>query len=214
MVEELNVPRGLAYLECAPAQATYTWRYASLYPLDMTTRIGDALVKKLESVWPDILGAFEAGEQVDNVLREHGLKRNQIYAYFRIKPEKRQEWEDAREQSADALFDEALQVARNPTKERISASGSSIPPPPDAQYARTLVDTLKWAARIRNPRLYGDKAQLDVNVKTVDLTRIVADANARLAQARHRTLGQDVSDAVVVRHALGVASNPDSSQAD
>jgi hypothetical protein len=46
------------------------------------------------------------------------------------------------------------------------------------------VDTLKWAARIRNPRLYGDKAQLDVNVRTLDLTRIISDAQARLAASR------------------------------
>lgn len=174
------------------------------------TRIGPAKIAAIEAAWPNIISAFEAGEQVDQVLRPLGLARNHIYAYFRLKPEKRQEWEDAREQSADALFEEALQVARFPTQERISASGLSIIAPPDAQYARTLVDTLKWAARIRNPKLYGDKSQLDVNVKTVDLTRIVQDANARLMQSRAQKIGHDVSDAVLVQRALGVVSNPDS----
>ena len=53
----------------------------------------------------------------------------------------------------------------------------------DSAHARTRIDTLKWAARLRNPRDYSDKAQLDVNVRTVDLTRIIEQANQRLANA-------------------------------
>ncbi|HEY5636269.1 MAG TPA: hypothetical protein VIS77_05155, partial [Burkholderiales bacterium] len=71
----------------------------------------------------------------------------------------------------------------------------------DPAHARMRVDTLKWAARIRNPRLYGDKAQLDVNVRTVDLTRIIEAANARLAAAQAARAGH-VVEGTLVRRAL------------
>ena len=112
--------------------------------------------------------------------------------------------------SADSFMDEALDIARGDLiigpvldasgSPKLDRRGDPILIRGDSAHARTRIDTLKWAARIRNPRLYGDKAQLDVNVKHVDLTRIIQEANARLAQARApRTL--DVVDAEVVSDA-------------
>ena len=127
----------------------------------------------VHSAWNDILAALADGELVHVILARHGFTRKQVAAYRAWRPAARAEWDDARECSADALFDEALMEARrnDVAKE-------------DAQHIRTRIDTLKWAARIRNPRHYGDKAQLDVNVRTVDLTAIIRDANARLAAAQ------------------------------
>ncbi len=93
-----------------------------------------------------------------------------VRAYFGVVPTARAEWDTAREESADAYFEQALAVANNRDA--------------DPAHARVLVDTLKWASRIRNPRLYGDKAQLDVNVRTVDLTRVIEAANERLLTAQ------------------------------
>lgn len=101
------------------------------------------------------------------MLSELGLNREALSKYALSDPVLRAQWENAREASADSFYDEALELARDKTA--------------DPQQVRVHVDTLKWAARIRNPRTYGDKAQLDVNVRTVDLTRIIQDANARLA---------------------------------
>jgi hypothetical protein len=104
------------------------------------------------------------------VLARAGLNADAMRAYKLENPAAREEWEAAREASADAFMDEALDISNNRDV--------------DPAHARMKVDTLKWAARIRNPRLYGDKAQLDVNVRTLDLTRIISDAQARLAASR------------------------------
>ena len=136
----------------------------------MTSRISDATRERIAQAWPEILDALANGELVRDVLAAHSITRDALRAYKAGNPAACAEWDLAREQSADALFEQALATANDP---RV-----------DPAHARVRVDTLKWAARIRNPRLYGDKAQLDVNVRTVDLTRIIQEANARLAAAR------------------------------
>jgi hypothetical protein len=54
----------------------------------------------------------------------------------------------------------------------------------DPAHARNAIDTLKWAAKTRNPKVYSDKAVIDMNIRTVDLTRIITEAAARLAVHR------------------------------
>lgn len=150
-------------------------------------RISEETRARIARAWPDILTALAAGELVRNVLRKHDVSADMLRAYRASEPSARQEWEDAREQSADALFEEALQIARDPFEEIADPTGADKPLVKvrrDPSHARVMVDTLKWAARIRNPRLYSDKSTLDVNVRTVDLTRIIEAAQARLAAQR------------------------------
>ena len=136
----------------------------------MTSRIGAETAARIAAAWPGVLNAIAAGELVRDALNSAAISRGMLRAYLAGDAGAKREWDEAREASADAFMDQALDVANNRTD--------------DATHARTRIDTLKWAARIRNPRLYGDKAQLDVNVRTIDLTRIIEAANARLAEAR------------------------------
>lgn len=136
----------------------------------MTARIGEETRARIRAAWPDIIARLAGGELVRDVMRSHGISDGEKRAFLATEPGAREDWEDAREASADAFMDEAIATAYSDVK--------------DAAHARTKIDTLKWAARIRNPRLYSDKSTIDVNVKTVDLTKIIQDANARLANAR------------------------------
>ena len=138
----------------------------------MAQRISDETRARIAQAWPDVCAALADGELVSKVLEAHAITQTQKRVYLAETPGARREWDDAREASADAYMDRALEEAMaNYSKE-------------EAGHARTRIDTLKWAARIRNPRLYGDKAQLDVNVRTVDLTRIISEAQARLEASR------------------------------
>jgi hypothetical protein len=127
---------------------------------------------KVRAAWPAIVQGFAAGELVKDVLARAGVTSDVLYAYMRAEPGARREWEDAREESGHAFMDRALDEAFATVDKEY------------AQHVRTRIDTLKWAARVRNPKAYSDKATLDVNVRTVDLTRIISDANARLAAQR------------------------------
>ena len=96
------------------------------------------------------------------------------------RPEREKEWQIAREQSADYFADRVLEVANNPDA--------------DSGIARVRMDAYRWLASKRNPHVYSDKQTVNLNVKTVDLTRVIQDAQARLAAARQpRVIEGEVS---------------------
>jgi hypothetical protein len=127
---------------------------------------------RLLAAWPEFIARLAAGDLVRDIMKDHDVSRAVLYGYLAANPTAKREWDMAREASADALYDEAMDNARGEVHKDL------------AQHVRTRIDTLKWAARIRNPRLYSDKSQVDVNVRTVDLTQIIRDAEARLAHSR------------------------------
>ena len=137
----------------------------------------------MTALWPVMCARLAAGDLVRDVYEAVGISPFEAAMVKASNAALRVTWDQAREASADALFDEAMNNARADVDKEL------------AQHVRTRIDTLKWAARIRNPRLYGDKAQLDVNVRAVDLTAIIRDANARLANASTMRVVNDNSGA-------------------
>ena len=136
------------------------------------SRIGPDLRERIRGRWPEVCDRLANGEQVGKVFASYGFTRNQCAAFIASEPDCKRMWDVAREASADAFFDQAQEIADN-------AEG-------DGKVARVRLQALMWLAAKRNPRTYSDKATLDVNVRTVDLTRIIQDANARLAAAHAR----------------------------
>ncbi len=134
------------------------------------SRIGADAREKIERAWPDLISTVATGGNIGDACERAGVTRGAVYAYQRENPGAREQWALAREESADAYADRIASLIEGGM--------------PDAQVARVKIDALRWLAAKRNPRLYSDKTTLDVNVKTVDLTRIIQDANARLAAAR------------------------------
>lgn len=162
-------------------------------------------MEKLISAWPRLLAALADGELVKVMLAREGIDRNALRMFLSRYPERNAEWQRAKEDSAVAFMEEALEVARDPGdiarddkgEPIIGKDGKPLIIALDSAHARTRIDTLKWAARLRNPREYSDKAQLDINVKTVDLTRIISEANARLAAGRApRTIEHEIPAAL------------------
>lgn len=156
-------------------------------------RISEETRARIREAWPDILADIAAGSLIKDALAKRDVTDGQKRAFLASEPNARAQWDEAREASADSYHDEALQLVRDPSQVVLDEAGNPRIDPRngkpliierDAGLVRAHVDTLKWAARIRNPRVYGDKAQLDVNVRTVDLTRIITEANARLEASR------------------------------
>lgn len=142
----------------------------------MANGLSDKTRAAVAAAWPALLKGLAAGELVKDLLQVHGLTRDDVSRYKLSTPGTVAQWDEAREASADSIFEEAMIAARTPVDKEF------------AQHQRTYIDTLKWAARIRNPRMYSDKSQVDVNVRTLDLTKIISDANARLAASKEPRL--------------------------
>lgn len=154
----------------------------------MPTRISPETHARIAAVWPDLLDAISDGRTVRDVLNEHGLSNAAVRAFRVSSPEADRAWQVARENSADAYMARLLDTVNDATL--------------DHRYARNVIDALKWVICKYNPRLYGDRMDHNVTVKTIDLTRIIQDANARLAMSRASSPRLDISDAEVVPVAL------------
>lgn len=177
----------------------------------MTTKIGPDLESRIAAAWPEMCADIEAGSLVIKAIGKHGFTRQHITAFLGRNPGARREWDLAKEASAESFMDMALETAINPgTTIWEGPDGKPLDKPlviaEDYQHARTRIDTYKWAARIRNPRSYSDKSSIDLNVKTVDLTAIIRDANARLiaSQQAGRVIAGEV-----VRRALDAPQHED-----
>ena len=135
----------------------------------MATRIGEETRARIAAAYGGLLDALAAGEGMEPHYKAAGVSADQVRVWRMEQGaagEREAQWQAARAQSADAYADRIIEIAYNPGD--------------DSGIARVRMDALRWLASKRNPRDYSDKAQLDVNVKTVDLTRIIEAANARL----------------------------------
>jgi leucyl aminopeptidase (aminopeptidase T) len=151
-------------------------------------RISEETAQRIAAAWPAILDAIASGKQVNHTLEAAGISRGMVRAFISADPERRVQWDDAREASADAFMDQAMQEAM------------ATIPKDDAAHVRTRIDTLKWAARIRNPRAYAEKTQHEHTVKNYDMTQILKDANTRLAGRAYRILEHDQSVTALLPH--------------
>ena len=94
-----------------------------------------------------------------------------VFNWRRAHPEFLEQYTRAREDQADALAEEMLDVARSAPRAKSSE---------EVQGYRLLVDTLKWRASKMKPRSYGDKLTLEAEVNVRQMTD--EQLNARLTQ--------------------------------
>jgi hypothetical protein len=87
------------------------------------------------------------GELIKDAAKAEGVDRMTVWRWLKDSVEFRDMYARARDEAADALADEALEVARGSVPERAASD-------------RLLVDTLKWTAAKRRPRYYSDKMDL------------------------------------------------------
>jgi hypothetical protein len=129
-------------------------------------RIGEDTRARIAQAWPGLLSRIAGGGLIGRELQALGVERDSVRAYMASTQDARKEWDEAREASADAFFEDAVEITYNST---------------DPKLARAQVDALLRFAARRDPRRYSERQTLDVNVRAVDLTRIISEANARLA---------------------------------
>ena len=156
----------------------------------MTTRASPDRLAMIGRKWQAMLSEIAEGiSTVNQAIKAAGLTRDDVRVYRKLTAGADSAWKEAKEERADSLADEIHATLNN----------SDL----DPAYARVKIDALKWLAAKFYPHFYNDKAQLDINVKTLDLTSIVNAAQARLTAARaERIIEGEIIQAITLPKAI------------
>ena len=132
-------------------------------------------IAKLEAIGIDgVCERILAGESQASIARSIDMYPSQLHAWLEADTERSTRARAARMLSADSYADKAEQVL-------LDASD-----PFEITKARELAQHYRWMAKVRKPAEYGDRQQIDQNVK-VDLT--VEQVDMRLARLLEKASG-------------------------
>lgn len=102
------------------------------------------------------------GKSLRTVLKEEGMPAMMtVYNWFRSHPEFLEQYARAKEEGADAMAEEMMDIADESEKDYIQdAKGNMVLNNEHVQRSRLRVDTRKWYLSKIKPKRYGEK--LDV----------------------------------------------------
>ena len=105
--------------------------------------------------------------------------RTSVWAWLRKDREFMNQYARAREDQAESLFDEALDIAREHD---------------DPAKARVMIDTLKWAAGKLKPKKFGDKIEHTVQQDFVPLDEL----RRRIEESKSRRAALEAGDTITI----------------
>jgi hypothetical protein len=107
-------------------------------PTDYTKELGDAICAELAG-----------GKSLKRICEKKEMpSRQTVYSWLRL-PEFLDNYTRAKDDSADALADDIIDIAQGVLKKKY-----------DPQAARVAIDGMKWSASKLKPKKYGDKLDL------------------------------------------------------
>lgn len=132
------------------------------------------------------------GESMRSVSRDPDMPASAtLFKWLRVHPEFAEQYARAKQESADALVDEILDIADDGTNdwmERLDRDGQPIGWQLNGEHvqrSRVRIDSRKWIASKLKPKKYGDRIEVDANVRQSDMTEEQIDA----AIERHLSQG-------------------------
>ena len=116
------------------------------------------------------------GESMRSICRDDSMPvMTTMFRWLRERPEFKQQYEIAKEESAEAWAEDIVYIADNEASQPLIKDGVPIEidgeilkvtDAPSVAHARLRVDARKWAASKLKPKKYGDKIQNEnVNVE-------------------------------------------------
>jgi len=124
----------------------------------------------------DICARLSSGESMRSVCRDDDMPvLTTIFRWLRERPEFKQQYDIAKEESAESHADEMLFIADHEAGQPLMVDGEPVMvdgkpvmvvDSPAVAHAKLRIDTRKWAASKLKPRKYGDKViNENVNVE-------------------------------------------------
>ena len=143
-------------------------------PTDYSLKLADAICERLS-----------CGESMRSVCRDDAMPAiSTVFRWFREKPGFREQYDVAKEESADALADDIIDIADNEVSEALviddkpilDSKGDPIliKTAVGVAHAKLRVDARKWAASKLKPKKYGDKLQTETK-HTFDLSGLTTE---------------------------------------
>jgi len=134
-------------------------------PTDYTLKLTDVICARLSE-----------GESMRSVCRDDSMPvLTTIFRWLREKPEFKQQYDIAKEESADSHADQMVDIADNEVSQPLIVEGKPllvdgkpimIVDSVAVAHAKLRIDTRKWAASKLKPKKYGDKQILEATVTT------------------------------------------------
>ncbi len=117
-----------------------------------------------EALAAKICQRLAEGETLRSICRDKAMPNKATVLRWladKKKAEFRDQYAHARDMQADALFDEALEIADDASGDwTVDKDGKKVLDHENIQRSRLRVDTRKWAAGTMAPKKYGDKLDL------------------------------------------------------
>lgn len=108
-----------------------------------------------EDLANEICRRIMEGESLRSIVETEGMpNRSTVHLWLATKSQFSDQYARAREDQADTLADELIELADNAT---------------DVNKARLQIDTRKWAASKLKPKKYGDKLDMTTNGKDLPI---------------------------------------------
>lgn len=104
------------------------------------------------------------------ICKEHNVSTVAFYSWLQQDAELLNKYTRAREDQADFLADEILEIAGKELKteiEFIGDQGSSTTTQDNVQRSRLMIETRKWLAMKLKPKKYGDKLDIEMQNKII-----------------------------------------------
>lgn len=124
-------------------------------PSDYTQELADQICARLAD-----------GESLRSVCRDESMPSKQtVFSWMRLHPVFLDQYARAKEESADALADEILDIADNATNDWMKRNHGEDDPGwvangENIQRSRVRIDTRKWIASKLKPKKYGEKVDM------------------------------------------------------
>jgi len=118
------------------------------------------------------------GESMRSVCRDDSMPAmSSVFKWLRENSHFSEQYAKAKEESADALVEDMLDIADNQVSQPVLLEGQPVVingevvksiDGPSVQHAKLRVDTRKWAASKLKPKKYGEKIQQDHNINGLE----------------------------------------------
>lgn len=132
------------------------------------------------------------GESLRSVCRDEAMPAmSTVFKWLRENTEFSEQYAKAKEESADALLEDMLDIADNGASQPLIVDGTPfkdengnvlmVRDGPSVQHARLRVDVRKWAASKMKPKKYGDKVGQE-ETDNNDMANLIAKLIDKLPQ--------------------------------